>query len=194
MVQNQIKEDRMKSYFIESAKQIIKSEGIRALSVRSVSKKAGYSFATLYNYFENLRDLVFFCIKDFLVEAKEFIVSEKHTSKSGIMRIQSLSTAYCKYFVQYPDIFSLLYSEQMADVNTVNICELTDEFYESIFKDDWDYCFVNKVINKAKINDLMMVHRFLLNGILLNYLNRGEKFDYSNFIQRVEKSVKIILN
>ncbi len=194
MVHNQIKEDRMKSYFIESAKQIIKSDGLKALSVRTVAEKAGYSFATLYNYFDNLRDLIFYCVQDLLNEATQFIISEKHSVKHGFKKIESLSVAYCKYFIQYPDIFNLIYLEQMPDVSTEKTANSISVFFNSIFEEEWNYCFVNKLTNKSNIDDKKSIHKHLLNGMLLHYLNRGTKFNYNDFIKQVEKNVKIILN
>jgi DNA-binding transcriptional regulator YbjK len=61
----QIQEQRMKSYFIQAAKDMLKGEGLKSLSVRSVADRAGYSFATLYNYFKDLNELIFVCVKIF---------------------------------------------------------------------------------------------------------------------------------
>jgi AcrR family transcriptional regulator len=46
-----IKASGIRSYFILAAKEIISIEGVNHVSVRKVPKKAGYSYATIYNYF-----------------------------------------------------------------------------------------------------------------------------------------------
>jgi AcrR family transcriptional regulator len=194
MVKNPIQEARMKSYFIASAKQIIKSEGIRALSVRTVAQKAGYSYATLYNYFNNLRDLIFVCVNDFLREAEEFIQNEKHPNKPGIKRIESLSLAYCKYFVQYFDIFALVYTEQMPDIANTNIINSVNGFFDNIFEMEWDACFVNRTINKTKIDDIKAIHKAMLNGMLLFYINRGTPAKYDEFIKLVKRNIKVVVS
>ncbi|MBN2263533.1 MAG: TetR/AcrR family transcriptional regulator, partial [Prolixibacteraceae bacterium] len=65
MKNKQIQEERMKGYFVQAAKDILKSEGIKAISVRNIADRAGYSYTTLYNYFKDVNDLVFECVNDF---------------------------------------------------------------------------------------------------------------------------------
>ena len=54
MENKEIQEERVRSYFVQAANEILRGEGITNLSVRNVSEKAGYSYATLYNYFKNI--------------------------------------------------------------------------------------------------------------------------------------------
>ena len=54
-----IKRSRMMKYFIDAANKIIKKRGIDAVNIRDTANLAGYSSATLYNYFDNLTHLVF---------------------------------------------------------------------------------------------------------------------------------------
>ena len=68
MDKKEIQERRMKGYFIDATKELLKGEGLSAVSVRSVADKAGYSYATLYNYFKDLNDLIFECVRDFQTE------------------------------------------------------------------------------------------------------------------------------
>lgn len=194
MTKNVIQESRMKSYFIDAARQIIKSEGIKALSVRTVAERAGYSYATLYNYFANLRELVFVCVKDFLKEAETFINNEQHPAQQGIKKIESLSIAYCKYFIQYTDIFTLVFLEQVQDVANEKIVNSVNEFFDGIFAADWENCFVNKTISKAKFDEIKSIHKAMLNGMLLLYINRGSSTNYTDFIKQVERNINTLTN
>ena len=53
MDKKEIQRQRMMKYFIEAGKQIILEEGVKNVTVRKVADLAGYSYATLYNYFED---------------------------------------------------------------------------------------------------------------------------------------------
>ena len=53
MEKKEIQEQRMRGYFIQATKEIIKGEGIKSVSVRNIADRAGYSYATLYNYFKD---------------------------------------------------------------------------------------------------------------------------------------------
>ena len=59
MEKKEIQEQRMRQYFIDAAKEIIKGEGLKCISTRNVSDRAGYSYATMYNYFKNINDLIY---------------------------------------------------------------------------------------------------------------------------------------
>ena len=64
MTNKDLKKRRMLSYFIRSAQNIIKEDGISGVTLRKVAQGAGYNVATLYNYFEDLDQLVLFaCLK-----------------------------------------------------------------------------------------------------------------------------------
>ena len=54
MKNKDVQEMRMKNYFIQATKEILKSEGIKHVSVRSVADRAGYSYTTMYNYFKEI--------------------------------------------------------------------------------------------------------------------------------------------
>ncbi len=78
MERKQIQEQRIKNYFIQATKDLLKGEGLRTVSVRNIADRAGYSYATLYNYFKDVKDLVFECVKDFQEECEEI---DNHRNK-----------------------------------------------------------------------------------------------------------------
>lgn len=55
----EIQKSRMRSYFIEATMALISEEGISGITAKRIGDRAGYSYATIYNYFENLNAL--FC-------------------------------------------------------------------------------------------------------------------------------------
>ncbi len=113
-----IQEERMKGYFLTSAKELIRGEGLRVVSTRNVAERAGYSYVTLYNYFKDIRDLIFSCVEDFMEECREFVAKEVHGTVSGEKALIAISCGYAKFFVQYPGIFDLFYQERTNQIAT----------------------------------------------------------------------------
>jgi AcrR family transcriptional regulator len=68
MKNKEIQEQRMRGYFIQATKNILKGEGLKSISVRNIADQAGYSYATLYNYFKDVNELIFLCVNDFQEE------------------------------------------------------------------------------------------------------------------------------
>lgn len=93
MDNKKIQEERMKRYFIQATKKILKGEGLKAVNVRTIAKEAGYSYATLYNYFKDIKDLVFECVKDFQSECKEIVDLEAKGTQRGVSRIKKYPLA-----------------------------------------------------------------------------------------------------
>lgn len=67
----QIKKDRTKRFFLDAAKEIIRTEGVANLTTKKIGEKAAYSYASIYNYFENFNDLVCQCLEEMADECAQ---------------------------------------------------------------------------------------------------------------------------
>lgn len=126
---NDLKTQRVKSYFLEAAKQIILAEGVEGVSARKIAKIAGYSYATSYNYFKDINEL--------LGETKALMVTDvaKYMQEAmcipivSIEDIKMLFRAYVQYYLSHPHIFRFFYFYRLSDD------EVQKERYE--FSDSW---------------------------------------------------------
>jgi AcrR family transcriptional regulator len=189
----QIQELRIRNYFVQSAKDILRSEGLKGISVRNVAQNAGYSYATLYNYFKDIRFLVFECVKDFQEECIEFIEERIVNTTPGIEKLRTISKAYIEYFVEYPGIFELFYIEKMSDYgNSAETAEIIYTFLDRLCENDWKIYAQTMDLSDSFINKLKDQLRFTLIGLLLFYLNRNYPANYKEFISRMENQLDYI--
>jgi AcrR family transcriptional regulator len=189
----QIQEDRIRGYFIQAAKDILRSEGLKGISVRNIAQNAGYSYATLYNYFKDIRFLVFECVKDFQQECSVFITEKVGNVSPGLEKLRAISKAYVEYFVEYPGIFELFYIEKMSAYgNSTETAELIYTFLDLLCENDWNIYQKSLNLNDDFIGKLKDQLRFTLIGLLLFYLNRNYPDNYSEFITRMEKQLAYI--
>ncbi len=111
MDKKELQKQRMMKYFIDAAKTLMKQEDIKELSVRKIADLAGYSYATLYNYFRDLEHLLWHVIVDILDELAEklqmVVQSEEHT---GIDKIKESGRIYVNYFLENPNAFRLAFT------------------------------------------------------------------------------------
>ncbi|HPI20613.1 MAG TPA: TetR/AcrR family transcriptional regulator [Candidatus Kapabacteria bacterium] len=195
MGKKELQEERMKGFFISATKEIIKGEGIRALSVRNIADRAGYSYATLYNYFKDMKDLIFICIKDFQEECRLYIESEVKNFSKGKDKLKAKTKAFMKYFVQYPGIFELFYIERFNDIaNKTTSIEMICTFLDCLTDDDWNYCVSTKMLSTENAGNLKEELRFVTAGMLLFYLNRRFPASYKDFINMTDAKLNSILN
>lgn len=114
MRNRQIQEERIKTYFLDSAKNLLRAEGLKGVSVRNVAYRAGYSYATLYNYFKDINDLLFRCVEDFCREVAEFVAARTEGVAPGREGLRRTARAYVEYFVEYPGVFELFFLERLG--------------------------------------------------------------------------------
>lgn len=193
-VNKSIQEERMRGYFIEATKKTLRGEGLKSVNVRNVAKEAGYSYATLYNYFHDIKDLVFECVKDFQVECEKSVKLETIGSKRGLSKIKSITKSYVKYFVQYPGIFELFFLERINDLGqkkpTVN---LVYSLLDYLCEEEWDYCLREKIYSKKEIEFKKELLRNNIMGVLLFYINRHTPDNYTDFLQLTNRQIDLII-
>jgi AcrR family transcriptional regulator len=73
MDKKELQRSRMIGYFTESTVNLIKSEGLANITTKKIGDMAGYSYATIYNYFENINDLICVAIEEIAKECGEFV-------------------------------------------------------------------------------------------------------------------------
>ena len=184
----------MKGYFIEATKDIIKGEGLKNISVRNIAERAGYSFATLYNYFKDVKELVFYCVKDFQAECEAHVKERTDKTPRGSKKLKAITKAYLEYFIQYPGIFELFFIEKLSDIGgNQEASALIISFLDRLCEAEWDYCIKNKL---ATEKDAARIKAVLLNsttGLLLLYIHRRHPKDYAAYIKLADTQIDHIL-
>lgn len=184
MVKNkEIQEQRMRDYFIQATKEILKAEGLRGVSVRNIADKAGYSYATLYNYFKDVNDLIFLCVSDFQEECEAYVGSKAADDSAGVERLKSLVLAYMGYFVEYPGIFDLFYMAQVADFgNKQTTIDVINNSLDNVCRREWESCITKGIFSAQKSEILRIQLKYMVIGLMLFYLNRRIPSSYLEFM------------
>jgi AcrR family transcriptional regulator len=195
MNNKEIQEQRIRGYFIDATREMLKGEGIRSINVRAVAERAGYSYATLYNYFKDIKELVFICVKGFQEEAETIIYEKTITAPHGKEKIRANMKSYISYFVQYPGIFELFFVEKMNDLGTNQpTASLIYTFPDRLCDEEWQYCIAQNIITEEKAAILKNELRFLVTGMMLFYLHRGQPAEYNEFILMVDTQLNLVLD
>ena len=73
MDKKKIQRERVRGYFLEASIKIIKEEGLENLTTKKIGDSAGYSYATIYNYFENFNELICLSMESIALECAKYI-------------------------------------------------------------------------------------------------------------------------
>lgn len=108
----QIKKDRTKRYFLDAAKEIIRTEGVASLTTKKIGEKAAYSYASIYNYFANFNELVCQCLEELAAESAERAAS-RIAGDTPRDRIMSLARLMVEENAQNPNLYSPFLSTEI---------------------------------------------------------------------------------
>ena len=190
MKNKEIQEKRMRDYFIQATKELLKGEGLKAISVRNIADQAGYSYATLYNYFKDVNDLVFLCVIDFQEECEQLVAGQTKKEPDGIQKLKASILAYIKYFVEYPGIFDLFYIAKGGDFgNKQQIIDVINHSLDNVCSKQWEYCLKHSIFQPDTIEKIKIQLRYSVIGLLTLYLNRLTPKSYSEFITQSNRLI-----
>ena len=194
MKNKEIQEKRMRGYFIQATKDILKGEGISSINVRNIADQAGYSYATLYNYFKDVNELVFLCVIDFQEECSKFVKKQTINVPEGKEKLKASVQSYINYFVEYPGIFDLYFLTKVGDFgNKTTITGVINTSLDKVCEEDWNYCMSHKLYKIKEVESLKAQLRYSVIGLLILFLNRMTPPDYSDFINQSKLIIDSLL-
>ncbi len=194
MADKEMKASRMKECFIDATKQIIRAEGMVCVSARNVAEKAGYSYATLYHYFEDMKDLVFECVQDFQEECACFIGQRTAGTSEGYAKIRAICRCYVMYFVQYPSIFELFFIEKAPEIaRHSGTPALIHGFLDGLCADEWSAPTGSGAVSVGEAKQKKRLLNYMLNGLLLMHVNGRLDLPYGEFMALVDSQLDAVL-
>lgn len=70
--------DNVKEVLLQTAKDVIRTQGVADFNIRTIAKKAGVSIGTVYNYYPAKSDIVLATMQNLLTECVSVINKEKY--------------------------------------------------------------------------------------------------------------------
>ncbi|SSC14232.1 Transcriptional regulator, TetR family [Mesotoga infera] len=136
-----IRRERNREYFIKAARRIIEEGGIKALNIRKVSELAGYSPASVYNYFGSMDGLIGAVKDSYALDAMEYISARLTDNMTPLERLENSYRYFAEYFLDRPEIFKLIFMsgswKGLDQENTPNFTEMARQrmdLFHSVMK------------------------------------------------------------
>ena len=193
MDKKQIQRQRMKEYFINAAKELVLEEGIKNVTVRKVADIAGYSYATIYNYFRDIDTLMLYCINEFLEECYQYVSSEKHP-KTSLEQIKSMAKSYIEFFIKYPQAFQLVFVEFISVEPPEELKEnLSNPKIAILLYEALQTYATERGLSIDETYTLRQIISNFLHGRLLFHIKRNLDKNDEEFIETVLKELEFIL-
>jgi len=163
-----LKNQRVRSYFVQAAKKIILEEGVENVSVRKVADEAGYTFSTIYNYYGNQNELLQEVKADMIKDLVQHMAEIRPSKVSDIEDIKKQNRLYVEYFIQNPNVFSFFYSYRLHPVQK-EPAEVPD--FSSQYLETYRGFAERGIIRESEIPVLAKTFIYSLHGLLALYFS-----------------------
>jgi len=194
MDNKEIQRQRMMTYFIDAAKEIIKEDGVKGLSARKVGERAGYSYATIYNYFDDLNTLLTYCVFDFFEDCHKYMVSCKREGENPKERVITEGCAYFRYFAENPDMFQLIFLEDLGNAPEKFMKNIKRPSVRGLLRENLIECAKEGYIPEENIKILQDLIPSVLSGKLLFFLKRRNIEELEDMIMLLKKELEFLLS
>lgn len=188
------KSDRLKRYFAETAKELIIKSGIESVSVRKVASEAGYAYATIYNHFLNLDELLWLTRAIFIEDIFEYMT--KNETKKEIDSVDSLVNMfllYSNYFITNPEVYRFLYFKNLdPKYKTTNNLSESDSF-KSNFAKSFSFLLTEKGYSMEKLMLKAKSIIYILNGILTLAISENDELELNDIEKEIKTHITDIL-
>lgn len=166
-----LKSDRVKSYFIQAAKDIILSDGVENISVRKVADRAGYSYATIYNYFTDLNALLL-DVKSAMIQDMMVLMSKSPSDKLyDLEAIKQINRQYASYYLEHPHVFRFFYSYRLTNEPDAK-ASLTYDFKAGWYETYRGFV-INGTLKETEVEIVAKTTIYALHGLLALYFSNN---------------------
>lgn len=162
MKNKEIQRQRMYYYFIDACKDLIDELGIENLTIRNISDKAGYNSATLYNYFENLDQLIALTLLD---SVKPYFYSINVLYRKEISATYLFFVTwreYAKFSFEKPQTFKKVFESDQSN----DILKYIDSYFEFFPSEHYDEVRQFVFGKNIQIRDEEMVQLLIKENVL----------------------------
>ena len=131
-----LKQERIMRYFVEAADNVIREEGLQGVTIRKIADLAGYTSATLYNYFDDIFHLIFLATIAHLEPYYRKLPRHIKWCSNSIERFLGTTECFCDFAFSDAEVYELLFFKHSSDKLALYTGQYYDLFPEKAVVDE----------------------------------------------------------
>jgi AcrR family transcriptional regulator len=187
------KSRQLRLYFAKTARDMILESGMESVSIRNVAKRAGYAYATIYNHFGSLDELLWLTRNLFMADVEAYI--EKHTMNLVIDSKDSvcaLFSAYADYFIKHPSVYRFLYFHTLnKDARTTQSYVETNGFKEKFNR---TFAFLSAGKDAREVEYVIKIIQYSIHGLLTTCIADNDGIGIEAVHGELERIIRFLLD
>ena len=188
------KRNRIKMFFLEAAKEMIVSQGVESVSVRKIADAAGYSYPTLYNYYNDLNALLQETKVLMILDMVNLLKQEMKVSITGPADLKAALKAYIQYYLNHPNVFKFFYLFPLKTPEGKAEDALMMPDFNAIWHEAFQAFVQSGKLAQKDIEAAAKTMIYAIHGMLmLSFSNNGDLGDTSNLYRDLDHIVDFLL-
>lgn len=106
----------LRATLVEAALEILKTEGIEELSLRSIARKSNVSQAAPYSHFRNKKDLIAAVAESGFQKLALQMAEDASGSKSVYQQVEKLMLSYINFAQENKPLFQVMFCNELSDM------------------------------------------------------------------------------
>ena len=119
-----------KEQITNAALEILRADGMAAVTARSVAAKLGCSVAPIFSVFENMDELQ----NELIMQCKAIYTSYVEVGLKDKVAFKGVGLSYLKFAMEEPNLFKLLFMSNDGAYGLDNVLSEIEVNYEGVFK------------------------------------------------------------
>ncbi|VDN46196.1 conserved protein of unknown function [Petrocella atlantisensis] len=188
-----IKRERIKGFFLDAAKKIITNEGVEKVTIRKVAESAGYSYATIYNYFTDLNELLWETKSMMVLDLIEIVKSRIDIAKYDVEGIKNIFKIYISYYFDNPNIFRFFYLYQLIKPENKHGTAVEEPNYDEIWADTFKEFINKRIISIEDLEVIAKIFIYSMHGMMTLSFSYNMELTEENVYRDIEIIVDYLL-
>ena len=105
----EIQKQTVREEFVHITKEMIVQEGVDGVSARKIADIANCSYATIYNYFRDMNDLLWHVVASSMQDMQREFQGMESQKNYDIEDLKTLCRRYFEYFCSTPHLFTFFF-------------------------------------------------------------------------------------
>ena len=188
-----LKKQRIRTYFLEAAGEIILKEGVESVTVRKVADIAGYSYATIYNYFTDLNQLLWEVKKLMINDIVEALYKKMAGTAKDVDGIKKSFKMYVEYFLENPNVFKFFYFHHLGKPAEETGENEEDPDFDAMWKETFKELVISGKIRAEDIEVLARTLIYAVHGLITLYFSEDVDYKGEDVYCELDKVIEYIL-
>jgi len=187
-----LKKTRVRRFFLEAAKEMIHREGVEAVSVRKVADRASYAYATLYNNFTVLNELLWETKKDMINDVIANMHSELQDVTMDKGGIKKTFATYATYYLDNPNVFRFFYFYKVNETKD-SMDSLSEPDFDMMMKKSFEHLVTCGKLGEDDVEITGKLLIYTVHALLTMFFSGNGSITEDSVMKELDQVIEFLL-